>query len=202
MRPQAFILLTLAADVALAQQERNMTRICLAPASVEASSGDANTAIDAARESFNAYLTGPSLKSEPLKSRLESQAREEARQAGCPWTLFTTLKVVSKNSSNILGQVAAGAVREGAYAAGQATGTTAGRAAGSAVYSAANQTAWNYATTIRKKDELTLGYRLESLDGTVLLDKREKRTAKSDGEDLLTPMVQAAAEQIVSAAKP
>jgi hypothetical protein len=112
------------------------------------------------------------------------------------------LKVVSKNSSNILGQVAAGAVREGAYAAGQATGTPAGRIAGGAVYSAANQAAYNYATTIRKKDELTLGYRLETADGKVLLDKRVKRSAKSDGEDLLTPIVQTAAEQVVAAAKP
>jgi hypothetical protein len=202
MRLQAIIVFAMTSGVAAAQQEGTVTRICLAPASVEESSGDANTAIVAARESFNAYLTGPSLKAEPLKSRLESQAREEAKQAGCPWTLFTTLKVVSKKSSNLLGQVAAGAVREGAYAAGQATGTAAGRVAGGAVYSAANQAAWNYATTIRKKDELTLGYRLESADGKVLLDKREKRSAKSDGEDLLTPIVQAAAEQIVAAAKP
>jgi hypothetical protein len=36
----------------------------------------------------------------------------------------------------------------------------------------------------------------------VLLAKREKRNAKSDGEDLLTPLVQLAAEQIVAAAKP
>ena len=95
--------------------------------------------------------------------------------------------VSKKSGGNLLGQVAAGAVREGAYAAGQATGTAAGRIAGTAVYGAANQAAWNYATTIRNKDELTLGYRLESADGTVLLDKKEKRNAKADGEDLLTP---------------
>jgi hypothetical protein len=202
MRLQAIILFTLAADVAAAQQEGTVTRICLAPASVEASSGNATSAVDAARETFGAFLTGPSLKADPLKSRLESQAREEAKQAGCPWTLFTSLKVVSKKSGgSLLGQVAAGAVREGAYAAGQATGTTAGRVAGSAVYSAANQAAWNYATTTRNKDELTLGYRLESAEGTVLLDKKEKRQAKADGEDLLTPLVQAASEQVVAAAK-
>ena len=201
MRLQAFILFTVTAGVAAAQQEATVTRICLAPASVEASSGSATAAIDATRETFNAYLTGPTLKAEPLQARLESQAREEAKQAGCPWTLFTSLKVVSKKGGNILGQVAAGAVREGAYAAGQATGTAAGRIAGTAVYSAANQAAWNYATTIRNKDELTLGYRLESADGKVLLDKREKRSAKADGEDLLTPLVQAASEQVVGVAK-
>jgi hypothetical protein len=185
-----------------AQDSTNVTRICLAPATVEASSGNATAALDASRESFTAFLTGPSLKAEALKARLESQAREEAKQAGCPWTLFTSIKVVSKkSSSNLLGHVAAGAVREGAYAAGAATGTAAGRIAGSAVSGAANQAAYNYAVTIRNKDELTLGYRLEAADGTVLLDKREKRNAKADGEDLLTPLVQAAAEQIVAAAK-
>ena len=161
MRRQAIILLTLTADVAAAQQEGAVTRICLAPASVEASSGNAAAAVDATRETFTAFLTGPSLKADPLKSRLESQAREEAKQAGCPWILFTSLKVVSKKSGgSVLGQMAASAAREGAYAAGQATGTTAGRVAGSAVYSGANQAAWNYATTTRHKDELTIGYRL------------------------------------------
>ena len=201
MRQQASILLILVAPAAAAQQEQAVTRICLAPASVEAASGNATAAIDATRENFNAYLTGPSLKAEPLNARLESQAREEAKQAECPWVLYTTLKVVSKKSTNVLGQAAAAAVREGAYAAGAATGTAAGRIAGSAAYSAANQAAWNYATTIRNKDELTLGYRLESADGKVVLDKREKRNAKSDGEDLLTPLIQKASEEVVAATR-
>ena len=64
-----------------------------------------------------------------------------------------------------------------------------------------SQAAYNYAVTIRNKDELTLGYRLEAADGTVLVEQREKRTAQSDGEDLLTTLVQKAAEQIVAAAK-
>ena len=202
MRLPAIILLTLTAHVAAAQQEGTVTRICLAPASVATATGNATAAADAARETFNAFLTGPSLKAEPLKARLESQAREEAKQADCPWVLFISIAVVAKKSGgSILGQVAAGAVREGAYAAGQATGTAAGRIAGSAVYSAANQAAWNYATTTRHKDELTLGYRLESGEGVVLLEKKEKRQAKADGEDLLTPLVQTASEQIVAAAK-
>jgi len=182
-----------------AQEPAKVTRICLAPAGVEASSGNATAAVDATRETFIAFLTGPTLKAEPLKARLESQVREEAKQADCPWTLFTSLKVVSKKGGNLLGQAAATAVREGAYAAGQATGTAAGRIAGTAAYSAANQAAWNYATTIHHKDELTLAYRLEGADGRVLLDKREKRSAKSDGEDLLTPIAQKASEEIVAA---
>ena len=115
MRLQAFIPLMLTAPAALAQQEPAVTRICLAPSSVEAGSSNANAAMDATRENFLSYLTGPSLKAEALKSRLASQVKEEAQQAGCPFLLLTTVKLVSKKGgSNMLGQVAAGAVRQGA----------------------------------------------------------------------------------------
>jgi hypothetical protein len=185
----------------LTAQTAEPTRICLAPAAVEASN-NAAAAVDAVRETFTAFLTGPSLKSEPLAARLESQAREEAKQASCPFILFTTLKLVNKRSGgSLLGQAAAGAVRQGAWEAGAKSGTDVGRIAGSAAYSGLSQAAYNYAVTIRNKDELTLGYRLEAADGTLLAEKREKRRAKADGEDLLTPLVQAAAEAIVAAAK-
>ena len=202
MRLQAFIPLVLTAPAALAQQDPAVTRICLAPSSVEAGSSNANAAMDGTRENFLSYLTGPSLKAEALKSRLASQVKEEAQQAGCPFLLLTTVKLVSKKGgSNMLGQVAAGAVRQGAYEAGIATGNTAGRIAGSAVSAAANQAAYNYAVGIHNKDELTLAWRLEAADGTVLVDKKESRKAKADGEDLLTALIQVASEQIVAAAK-
>lgn len=185
-----------------AQDQSQVTRICLAPSTVEAGTTNAAAAMDATRENFLSYLTGPSLKAEALKARLESQVREEAKQAGCPFLLLTTIKLESKRGgSNLLGQVAAGAVRQGAWEAGVATGNTAGRIAGGAVSAAANQAAYNYATGIHNKDELTIGYRLENAEGTVLLEKKEKRKAKADGEDLLTPIIQIASEQIVTATK-
>jgi hypothetical protein len=176
------------------------TRICLAPASVEASSGSATAAMDAARETFTSYLTGPTLAAEPLKARLASQVREEARQAGCPYLLLTTLKHVQKRGGgSVLGRMAAGAAQEGAWQAGMSSGSAVGRVAGVAAYGAAGQAAYNYSTGMHNKDELTLGYRLESADGKVLIEKDDKRKARSDGEDLLTPMVQQAAEAIVAA---
>jgi len=197
MKLQACILLTVAAPAAFAQQDSSVTRICLVPSTVEAGSTNGAAAMDATRENFLSYLTGPSLKAEALKSRLESQAREEAKQAGCPFLLFTTIKhVTNKGGSNLLGQVAAGAVRQGSYEAGVATGSSVGRVAGSAVSAAAHQASYNYASGVHKKDELTLGYRLEAAAGTVLVDKKEKRSAKADGEDLLTPLVQKASEEV------
>jgi hypothetical protein len=71
----------------------------------------------------------------------------------------------------------------------------AGAAAG-----AASSAVYDYAYSSRTKDELTLSYRLESPGGTVLLEKSDKRKAKSDGEDLLTPLAQRAAEAVANAA--
>jgi len=198
------LVLTLLAGRATTGEARgpaDTTRICLAPATVEATGGSATAAIDAVRETFASYLTGPSLAAEPLKARLVSQVREEARQAGCPFLLLTTLEHVQKRGGgSVLGRMAAGAAQQGAWEAGVSSGTTVGRVAGQAAYGAAGQAAYNYAIGIHNKDELTLGYRLESADGKVLLEKEDKRKAKSDGEDLLTPMVQQAAEAIVAAA--
>lgn len=188
---------SLVANAATAQAPDSI-RICLAPATVEASA-NADVAVEAVRATFTTFLTGPSIKGEPLKARLESQAREEARQAGCPYILLTTLKLVSKRSGGgVLGQVAAGAVRQGVAEAGVVSGSAAGRVASSAVYAGVSQASLNYAVNIRKKDELTLGYRLETAAGAVVAEKRDKRNARSDGEDLLTPLVQRAAEAIVT----
>ena len=204
-RPTEFLgrllgVITLGATPLFSQQPDSVTRICLAPAAVEAGTGNATAAIDAVREAFTAYLTGPTLETKPLTARLASQAKEEAKQSGCPYLLLPTIKhEQKKGTGGLLGQAAASAARQGAVEAGIASGSAAGRIAGNAAHGAANQAAWNYAYITRNKDELTLGFRLEAADGKVLLEKRDKRKAKADGEDLLTPMVQRAAEQIVAA---
>lgn len=200
-RSLALIAPLLAGRVLAAQAPEPM-RICLAPTTVEAS-GNATAAADAVRETFTSFLTGPSVKSQPLESRLASQAREEAKQAGCPFVLMTTLKLVTKRSGGgVLGQVVAGAARQGAaeVLSGR-TGSAAGRIVGSAAYGGVNVAASQYATSIRTRDELSLGWRLESADGSVRGEGRDKRSAKSDGEDLLTPLAQAAAERVLAAAK-
>jgi len=196
----AIALLSGTPGLARAETRTDTTWICLAPASVEENSGNATKAMDAARETFTSYLTGPSLAAYPLKAKLAAQVREEAQQAGCPYLLLTNLKHVQKKSGgSVLGKMAAGAAQQGAYEAGVATGSTAGRVVGQAAYGAAGQAAYNYSVAVHNKDELTLKYRLESPDGTVLVEKEDKRKAKSDGEDLLTPMVQQASEAIAAA---
>jgi hypothetical protein len=188
--------------VALFSGGSDTSRVCLAPTGVEASTGDATAAGTAVRELFTSFLTGPSIHPQALTARLASQVREEARQASCPWLLLTTLKHEHKRSGGgVLGRLAAGAAQQGAWEAGVSSGSTAGRIAGQAAYGAAGQAASNYATSVHSKDEVSLGYRLESGDGRVLIEKTDKRKARSDGEDLLTPMVQQAAEAIAGAVR-
>ena len=64
---------------------------------------------------------------------------------------------------------------------------------------AAAKTARDVAGSIKSKDELSLGYRLESPEGAILASGNEKRKAGSDGEDLMTPLVEKAAEAIAAA---
>jgi hypothetical protein len=177
------------------------TQICLVPAAVET----APTGVDpmgAVQETFTSFLTGPTVSVKPLTARLQSQARLEAKAEGCSYVLLPTIKHERKASGGgLFGKVASGAVQQGAYSVSGAASSTVGRAVAGAAAGAATGAANDYAMNSRVKDELTLSYQLESGDGTVLLKKSEKRKAKSDGEDLLTPMVQHAAEAIVAAAK-
>jgi hypothetical protein len=66
---------------AAAQPAGGPVEICLAPASVQMAAGKSDEAVQAVRDVFVSFLTGPTLKVTPLTSRLASQAKEEASKA-------------------------------------------------------------------------------------------------------------------------
>jgi hypothetical protein len=176
------------------------TQICLAPAAVEAAPSGFDP-VAAVRETFTSFLTGPSLSVTPLTARLNSQVRQEAKAAACPFLLLPTIKHERKTGGGgILGRAAAGAVQQGAWSASSAVSSGVGRVVAGAAAGAASSAAHEYAAGFRVKDELKLSYRLESAAGKVLVEKSDKKKAKSDGEDLLTPLVQKAAEAVAAAA--
>lgn len=177
------------------------TQICLAPTAVDAAPSGMDP-VNAVRDAFTSFLTGPSIGVQPLSARLHSQVREEAKLAGCHFLLLPTIKHERKTGGGLLGKVAGGAVQHGAWSVAGSAGSTAGRVAAGAVAGAASSAVSDYAYSSRNKDELTLRYRLESGSGEVLAEKSEKRKAKSDGEDLLTPVVQRAAEAVAAATQP
>jgi len=183
---------------ALLAAPRSSAPICLAPPSVQFAGSDPAQAMAAVTEMFKSYLTGPSLTVTPLTARLASQAREEARQAHCQIVLFVTATREHRSESGgALGRIAARAAVEGSWAAGVGAATVTKRVASWAAEGAARAAA-DLASTTKTHDELELSYRLESETGAVLKESKAKRKAKSDGEDLLTPLVEHAAEEIAA----
>ena len=184
-----------------AQGAAEKTTICLAPATVQLASGSNGDGGTAVRESFASYLSGPTLAVTPLNAKLASQAREEAKQASCKYVLYTSMKLErNKSGGGLFGKIVGEAVQSSAWELrGRAGGSVAGRVVTSAAASAAAEAARNFATNVKTRDELTLDWRLESIDGGVVAKNNTKAKASSDGEDLLTPMVERAAETIASA---
>ena len=194
------VLTLLATDSLAAQGTPAPARICIAPPTAQVASGNSTDAANAVRDAFTAYLTGPTLTVTPLTARLASQAHEEAKQAGCPHVLYTALKHERKQGNNMLGRMA-GSVAEGAaWELRGSASSAAGRVAASAAASAASTAARSFAGNVKSKDEITLDYRLETGDGTIVVKNAGKAKAESDGQDLLTPLIERAAEAVAAAA--
>jgi hypothetical protein len=168
--------------------------ICLAPASAQLPGTDATQASAAVTELFKSYLTGPSLSAVPLSARLASQAREEARHANCKFVLFVVAKG-ERHKGGALGHIAGRAAQEAAWGAAVEASSATKRVASMGAVGAA-RAATDIAVTTKAQDELEISYRLESETGAVLKEGKAKQKAKSDGEDLLTPLVEHAAEEI------
>jgi hypothetical protein len=185
---------------ASAQGTTEKTTICLAPATVQMASGSSADGGTAVRETFASYLTGPTLAVAPLTAKLASQAHEEAKQASCKHVLYTSMKLErGKSGGGFLGKMIGGAVESSAWELRGAATSTAGRMVANAAASAAVEAARGLATNVKTKDELTLDWRLETIDGGVVAKNNTKAKASSDGQDLLTPMVARAAETIANA---
>jgi len=167
--------------------------------SVQGADGDATAFAESLRELLASYLTGPTLRSIPLEARLASQAIEEARRKECDHVLVTS--IARKHSEGngwgkALGRAAGTAAWSGVpYGAAGTAATAAAR--GAAVAGA--QAISSLAETTKAKDELTLEYRVGSVDDALrATPKTEKAKAKSDHEDLLTPLAAKAAESVAA----
>lgn len=159
--------------------------------------GDATAFSTSLRDLFISYLTGPSLRAIALDAKLPTQAIEEARQKECGYILLSTVTRVRHDGSGLgrtLGRAAGTAASYGIPYGGSGAEAAARGAAVAGAYAISNMT---YST--KAKDEITLEYRIGTLDRvTTAALASKKGKAKQDGEDLLTPMVETAAEAIAT----
>jgi hypothetical protein len=182
--------------VAASSAKREGTsRIGIVMPRAQMSSGDSAQAAAALRNTFATYLKSPNIELVALNTVLPSQAMEEARQSNCDYVLYASLTQKKGGGGmfgRALGNIASSAV--GSLPGGRNAGEAAARSAAiTGVY-----TASDISGSIKSKDEITLEYKLESTDATRPgLASTAKAKAKSDGEDVLTPLVGKAAQAVV-----
>lgn len=177
------------------------SQVCIAIAfpTVEGVSGNAADASNGLRELMSGYLQGPSIKVVSLEAKLPSQAAEEAKAKGCEPMLTLSFSRKSGASNGFMHALGRGASASSWRLPGGSS--TAGAIAHTGA-AAGLEAAGSLAQSTKAKDEARLDYKLQSADGRVVLGSRtEHQTAKSDGEDLMTPVVMRAAEVVVKEVK-
>jgi hypothetical protein len=147
---------------------------------------------------FAKYLAGPNLEVVPLVAQLPIQADAEAAQKDCAFVLYSTLTAQQKSSSGFGGflkgasQMANMVPMIGvAHGAG---GAIAGAAAGTVLSGAGGM-----ASSVKAKSEVALDYKLFATgNATPVLADTPKAKAKSDGDDVITPLVVQASTAILA----
>lgn len=178
------------------EQPKQPACIAIMMPTVEGVSGSAVDAAKGLSDLMASYLQGPSIKAVVLEAKLPSLASEEAKQKSCEPLLIASLhrKSGGHGLMKAFGQAAGTASWSLPYGGGSAASTVA-----RAGTTAGLQTVSSLAQSTKARDEISLEYQLQSTDGKVQFGpKTERRTAKTDGEDLLTPLVAQAAQTIVA----
>jgi hypothetical protein len=191
-------------------------RIGIAPAQAQLGQGNdaQNDYGTPVRNSIIYLMSGPSIEIAALDSRLPVQVQAEAQQKQCDYILMSgvTIKHSSGGFGKFMkaGNIAASmtpigmmAHTAGSLAAAQAAATVAQQAANQISIQAAQQAATSQLAglngQIKQKDDVTVEYHLypTGQDKSVL-DNVLKGKAKSDGEDVLTPLMQQAANSVLT----
>ena len=172
--------------------------IAIVPPSVRGVEGDATQMSKSLSEMLASYLNGPSLKSIALTARLADQAVEEAKQTSCGNVLLTSFEH-KRGGSSAFSKAAAAAAQGAAwnlpYSGVAAAGAHAGAVAGAYAVS-------SFAQNTQAKDELIVEYRIGTPETVQkATPKKESLKAKSNGEDLVTPLVEKVAGAAAAAVK-
>jgi hypothetical protein len=174
-------------------------RIGVAPADAQLGQGS-NTGNDYSTPIRNAEITlmsGPAVDIVPLDARISMQLQAEAQQKQCDFVMFSS--VLLKRSQGAFGKwskfgsMAASVTPVGMMAHGAAS-VAAAQAANVAASQMAQQQAISQLAAfngqVKSKDDVTVKYQLVPTgQDTPTLEGTLQGKAKSDGEDVLTPML-------------
>jgi hypothetical protein len=199
-----------AAPQTLGPKAAGKIRIGVAPPEAQVGQGN-NAGADYStpvRNAIVALMSGPAVEIAALDSRVPVQVQAEAQQKQCDFILYSSVSV--KHSSGGFGKfmklapMVAPMAGMGGGMGGAVAAQTAGVAAEAAAMSAQQQALSQLAGfngQIKSKDDVTVQYQLNPTGQTApRLQNTLKGKAKSDGEDVLTPLLQQAANAILTEA--
>jgi hypothetical protein len=179
-------------------------RIGVAPVQAQVGQGNNSQSDYGApiRNSIVLIMNGPAVEIVPLDARMAFQVQAEAKEKECDYILSSSVTVKHQAASGGFGKLMKMAGPAASYVPMMNVGTMlATQAAGMAATAVAQQQATNQLSAfngqIKSKDDVSMDYQLLPTGG----DKAKLQTslngkAKSDGEDVLTPLIEQAANTI------
>ena len=198
-----------AAPQALGPKAKGKIRIGIAPAQAQVGQGN-NSGSDYGtpiRNSIVSMMSGPAVEIAALDTHIPIQLQAEAAEKECDFILLSSVTVKHATSGSFdrfmkMGNAAAnfnpmvGMTRSlGTVLASQAAAQAAGMAA---QQQAVSQLA-SFNGQIKSKDDVEVDYQLYPTgQGQPKLQNSLKAKAKSDGEDVLTPLIEQAATSILT----
>jgi hypothetical protein len=171
--------------------------IAVMAAALSGFDGDAAAGGTAVRDLMIKTLSGPMMRPVVVESRVRAQAMQEAVNAGCSQLVTMALTRKAAGSGSSLGRVVGSAAGGAAW---QIPVASSAAAAARAAGVGAAQVLTDLSGSTRAKDEIRIEWTLTPLasDGNgAPLTRTDKAKATSNGEDLITPLLQRAAETIV-----
>jgi len=154
----------------------------------------------AIQNSLIEYLKTPKIEIVQLEAKLPSAMADEAREKECDYVIYANVshKKGGGGFGGMFGKVLAPAIGQTGLGS---TGSTAGNVAGS-VATRAIVSAGSMSANVKSKDEITLDMKLVAAsDNSSAFARQYKGKAKSDGEDIISPLIEQAAQAILDAVK-
>jgi hypothetical protein len=152
----------------------------------------------AIQNTLTEYLKSPNVELVALEAKLPSAIDAEAKSKECDYVIYANVSHKKGGGGGMfgkmLGNVAGSAISRVGYGSGSVAGHVAGHAASEAIYTASSMS-----QNVKSKDELTLDIKVNSTGGAAALAKQYKQKAKGDGDDIITPIIEQAAQAILDA---
>lgn len=191
-----------------AGKKAGVIRIAMATPKVQlAENPEGVDAAAAVRNTFGELMQSKTIEIVTLDSRLAVQIAEEVKEKGIDYLMYTSLTQKKGGGGGMFGGGMFGKMAE------RVTGNTAARVAsrvpgggglgGEIARDVAATTLYSVSDMLRtikisKKDEFTLEYKLLSPDGKTLVGNTTKAKATADGEDIITPLIEGAANAVLT----